>query len=71
MSVFGHKMKALFRGQRQTLDAEHPILGRFRKRGLIVNFDEREALESAKGGDLPRRGEPDGELMTAEEFFGE
>ena len=26
MSVFGHKMKALFRGQRQTLDAEHRVL---------------------------------------------
>ena len=30
------------------LDQEHPILRRFRERGLIVNFDEREALE-AKG----------------------
>ena len=28
----------------ETLDAEHPILNRFRERGLIVNFDEREAL---------------------------
>ena len=26
MSVFGHKMKALFRGQHQTLDAEHRVL---------------------------------------------
>lgn len=26
MSTFGHKMKALFRGQRQTLDAEHRVL---------------------------------------------
>jgi len=26
MSVFGHKMKALFRGQRQTLDKEHRVL---------------------------------------------
>lgn len=33
-------------GELETLDAEHPILGRFRKRGLIVNFDEREALEA-------------------------
>ena len=29
-----------------TLDAEHPILDRFRERGLIVNFDEREALHA-------------------------
>ena len=29
-----------------TLDAEHPILGRFRERGLIVNFDERAALDA-------------------------
>ena len=33
-------------GELETLDAEHPILGRFRERGLIVNFDEREALEA-------------------------
>lgn len=26
MSVFGHKMKVLFRGQRQTLDKEHRVL---------------------------------------------
>ncbi|MBQ8964584.1 MAG: radical SAM protein [Clostridia bacterium] len=32
----------------ETLDENHPILGRFSERGLIVNFDELEAL-SAKG----------------------
>jgi len=32
----------------ETLDENHPILGRFKERGLIVNFDELEAL-SAKG----------------------
>ena len=30
----------------ETLDAEHPILNRFRERGLIVNFDERAALNT-------------------------
>ena len=30
----------------ETLDAEHPILKRFRERGLIVNFDEQAALEA-------------------------
>ena len=30
----------------ETLDAEHPILNRFRERGLIVNFDERAALNA-------------------------
>ena len=30
----------------ETLDAEHPILNRFRERGLIVNFDERAALDA-------------------------
>ncbi len=29
-----------------TLDAEHPILSRFRERGIIVNFDERAALDA-------------------------
>lgn len=29
-----------------TLDAEHPILDRFRERGIIVNFDERAALDA-------------------------
>lgn len=33
-------------GELETLDAEHPILNRFRERGLIVNFDERAALET-------------------------
>ena len=28
----------------KTLDENHPILERFRERGLIVNFDERKAL---------------------------
>ena len=32
-------------GELPTLDAEHPILNRFRERGLIVNFDERAALD--------------------------
>lgn len=30
----------------ETLDADHPILSRFRERGLIVNFDERAALNA-------------------------
>lgn len=30
----------------ETLDENHPILKRFRDRGLIVNFDERAALEA-------------------------
>ncbi|MBO4915350.1 MAG: radical SAM protein [Oscillospiraceae bacterium] len=33
-------------GELNTLDAEHPILTRFRERGLIVNFDERAALDA-------------------------
>ena len=32
-------------GELETLDEEHPILNRFRERGLIVNYDERTALE--------------------------
>ena len=30
----------------ESLDANHPMLKRFRERGLIVNFDEREALDT-------------------------
>ena len=33
-------------GEFNTLDAEHPILKRFCERGLIVNFDERAALDA-------------------------
>lgn len=38
----------------ETLPKDHPILERFRKHGLIVDFDEREALR--KMGDEFRRG---------------
>ena len=34
----------------ETLPEDHPILDRFAKRGLIVNFDEREALKAVRGG---------------------
>ena len=30
----------------ETLDEEHPILNRFRERGIIVNFDERASLDA-------------------------
>lgn len=33
----------------ETLPEEHPILERFAKRGLIVNFDELEALKAMRG----------------------
>ena len=33
----------------ETLPDDHPILERFAKRGLIVNFDEREALKAVRG----------------------
>ena len=33
-------------GEIETLDEEHPILNRFRERGIIVNFDERASLDA-------------------------
>ena len=73
-------------GRRRAKDSQKDLFGDIKARMVMRIYgvskaraldiiagraDEREALESAKGGDLPRRGEPDGELMTAEEFFGE
>ena len=40
-----HSLEVILLNELKTLNENHPILNKFRQRGLIVNFDELEALK--------------------------